>query len=136
MSLSPHIKPYPKLFKYLPISEHGFTTFATKTIYLSKDIIADLEKHNPNPFSLAVLRHQEIHAHNPSLLKTLRYIVFRDIRVKEETRAYTEMFQILKQHNQTVDLDNIAKQLAGIHYIWMMSYDEGKKFIKRIWDNS
>ncbi|PIY94689.1 MAG: hypothetical protein COY68_02345 [Candidatus Levybacteria bacterium CG_4_10_14_0_8_um_filter_35_23] len=107
-----------------------------KTIYVSMDIYADLKTQNPKPFSVAILRHQEVHAKNVSLFKTLKFILSKDFRVKEETLAYTAMFKHLKQHNQTFDLDHLARDFSKLRYIWMTSYAEGKKLITKIWEEA
>ena len=90
------------------------------------DIYADLKTQNPKPFSVTILRHQEVQAKNVSLFKTLKFILSKDFRVKEETLAYTAMFKHLKQHNQTFDLDHLARDFSKLRYIWMTSYAEGK----------
>jgi hypothetical protein len=136
MNLPNHIKPYPKFFKYLPISDQGFTSLMVKTIYVSKDIYADLQTKNPKPFSIAVLKHQEVHAKNASFLKTVKFILFKDFRLKEEVLAYTAMFNHLKQHNQTFDLDHVARDFSKLRYLWMTSYEEGRKLITKIWEEA
>lgn len=133
MHLPSHIKPYPKFFKYLPISDKGFTSLMVKTIYVSKDIYADLQTQHPKPFSIAVLKHQEVHAKNASLFKTLKFIFVRDFRLKEEILAYTEMFKHLKKHNQTFDFDPAARDFSKLRYLWMTSYEEGKELLAKIW---
>ncbi len=136
MNLPNHIKPYPKFFKYLPISNHGFNPLVTKTIYVSKDIYVDLKTQNPKPLSIAVLKHQEIHAKNTGLFKLSKYLLSKDFRLKEEILAYTAMFRYLKQHNQTFDLDHVAKNFSKLRYAWMTSYSEGKKIITKVWEEA
>lgn len=80
--------------------------------------------------------HQEIHAKNASVLKTLRFILFKDFRVKEEKAAFIAMFRQLKHHNETYDLDFVAKSFASLRYIWMTSYEEGRKLAKEFWDEA
>lgn len=130
------IRPYPKFFKYLPISNTGFTTLIFKTIYLSQSVYEDINKPNPNPLSIAILKHQEIHAQNASLTKALIYILSKNFRLKEEEKAFTAMFKYLKQYNQTFDLKKVARNFSGIRYLWMTTYREGWNLIQTVWKNA
>lgn len=136
MNLPGYIKPYPKFFKYLPISDKGFNTLMTKTIYISKDIYADLKNKNPKPLSIAVLKHQEVHATNASLFKTVRFILSKKFRLQEEVLAFTVMFKHLKQHHQTFDLDYVARDFSKHRYLWMTSYEDGKRLLAKIWEEA
>lgn len=136
MNIPTHVLPYPKLFKYFPISDMGFTTLVFKTIYLSESIYEDLQKANPAPLSVAVLKHQEVHAKNASLFKVLKYIFSKDFRIKEEREAFGAMFMHLKQYNQPFDLDKMARNFSGLRYLWMISYEEGLKLITKIWQEA
>jgi len=107
-----------------------------KTIYLNEKIIADLQRPHPHPFSIAVLRHQEVHARHASLFKTLRFILFRDYRIKEEILAYTAMFRILKQQNQTFDFKHAARDFSKLRYLWMTSYEDGMALLRKIWEEA
>ncbi len=127
------IRPYPKFFKYLPISDTGFTTLVFKTIYLNESIYEDIKKPNPTPLSVAVLKHQEVHAKDASLIKVLRFLLFKDFRIKEEQEAFGAMFKHLKQHNQTFDLNRVARNFSGLRYLWMTSYEKGLELITKVW---
>lgn len=133
MHLPKNIKPYPKFFKYLPISDKGFTSLMSRTIYVSKDIYLDLQKSRPKPWSIAVLKHQEVHAHNAGVFKTVKFVLFKNFRLKEEILAYTEMFKYLKKHNQTFNFDQAAKDFSKLRYLWMTSEEEGNKILTKIW---
>lgn len=130
------IKPYPRFFKYLPISDSGFNTIFNKTIYLSKELFTDIQTENPKPLSTAVLKHQVVHASNANSVKFLKYILSKKFRLKEEEEAFTAMFRHLKQHNETFDLKKVAKNFSGIRYMWMTNYEDGLKIVTKLWEKA
>lgn len=133
MDNSVKIKTYPKYFKYLPISDTGFTTFIFKTIYLNKDIYEDIKTSNPKPLSVAVLKHQETHVKNAGICKFLSYVLSKEFRIKEEQDAFKAMFKHLKQNGGTFDLEKVAKNFASARYLWMTTYKDGLELITKIW---
>jgi len=134
MELPPYIKPYPWYFKYLPISNHGFTTLAGKTIWLSQEIYDDLQRSNPKPLSISVLRHQEVHADGANFFKFFKFVTNKRFRLEEEEKSFKVMFRVLKENDETVDLEFVAKNFAGLRYIWMLSYDEALIVVKQFWN--
>lgn len=133
MNLPGYIKPYPKIFKYFPISDKGFTTLIFKTIYLNKSIYDDLRQKNPKPLSIAVLKHEENHLKNASLFYAIKFALIRDFRVKEELAAYKVMFKHLKKYDQTYDLERVSRTFSGLRMLWAMSYDEAKELVTKAW---
>lgn len=127
------IKPYPNSFKHLPISDSGFNTIFNKTIYLSKELYADIQTTNPKPLSVAVLKHQIVHANNACLVKFLKYIASKEFRLTEEGVAFTAMFKHLKINNETFDLEKVAKNFSGIRYLWMTTYTDGLRIVTNFW---
>lgn len=136
MNLPAYIKPYPKLLRYLPISDKGFTTLVFKTIYLNEPIYNDLKRKSPNPLSIAVLRHEEEHLKKASFLYAIKFALIRDFRVKEELVAYKIMFNYLKKHGQTYDLDRVSRTFSGLRMLWAMSYEKAKELIAKTWEEA
>lgn len=130
------IKAYPNFFKYLPISDSGFNSVFNKTIYLSKELFFDIQTDNPKPLTIAVLKHQIVHANDANLVKFLKYILSKKYRLKEEEKAFTAMFKHLKQNNKPFDLEKIAKNFSGIRYLWMTTYEDGLKIITNFWEKA
>ena len=130
------IKPYPGFFRYLPISDSGFNAIFNKTIYLSKELYIDIQTTNPKPLSVAVLKHQIVHANNACLLKFLKYIASKKFRLIEEGEAFTAMFKHLKVNNKTFDLEKVAKNFSGIRYLWMTTYTDGLRIVNNFWEKA
>lgn len=133
MKSSAHVKSYPRFFKFLPISNYGCNFILTNDIYVNSEIYADLKNEKPNHFSVAVLRHEIVHAQNASVKKFLKFMIFKNFRLKEEIAAYRQMFKYLKLHKQTIDLDRIVRDFSGIRYLWMCSYTDAKILVYRLW---
>lgn len=136
MTISPYpIRPYHWWFRYIPlISKTGFHTLFTDTIYLSKDLYIDSQRDTPNPVTIALIKHQEVHAHGASLWKAVRFVCSPTFRLQEEKAAYTAQFHHLKAHHKSWDLERVARQFATIRYLWVMSYTDARKFIQEVWD--
>lgn len=130
------LKPFPWYFKFLPISKHGFTSFLSNKIYLSDEVLLDLQNENPKPFSKSVLVHQLVHVNNFGLSKFLKYVFSRKFRIEEERKAYLQMFKVLKNNKETIDLDTISVQLSGVRYLWSFRYKGAQKFITNVWDSA
>lgn len=103
------IRPYPWWFTYVPlISKTGFNTLFTDTIYLSKDLYIDSQRETPDPVTVALIKHQEVHAHGASLWKAVRFVCSPTFRLQEEKEAYTAQFHHLKAHHRSWDLERVA----------------------------
>lgn len=137
MSISQYpIRPYLWWFQYVPvISSTGFNTLFTDTIYLSRELYIDAQKTSPNPVTIAIIKHQEVHAHGASLWKAVRFVCSSTFRLQEETLAYKAQFNYLKKHHLSWDLGDVARQFTTIRYLWVMSYADAHKFIQEVWDN-
>lgn len=131
------IRPYYPWFAYLPfISKTGFNTLFTDTIYLNKELYIDSQKKTIAPFTIALIKHQEVHARGASLLKAIRFIFSPAFRLQEEAEAYKAQFHHQKKHNIPCDLEKIARQFTTIRYLWVMKSDEAHNFIQKIWDTA
>lgn len=138
MTLSHYpIRQYHWWFQYVPvISSTGFNTLFTDTIYLSRELYVDAQKSSPDPVTIAIIKHQEVHAHGASLWKAVRFVCSSTFRLQEEAKAYKAQFHHLKTHHMSWDLGDVARQFTTIRYLWVMSYSDARKFIQEVWDTS
>lgn len=138
MSVSRHpIHPYYSWFAYIPfISKTGFNTLFTSTIYLNKDLYIDSQKKTITPFTMALIKHQEVHADGASILKAVRFIFSPKFRLREEAAAYKAQFRHQKKYNIPCDLKKIANQFATVRYLWVMNIDDAQNFIQKIWNSA
>ena len=130
------IKLYPWYFKYLPISDHAFTTFMSSTIYFNKDMYEELKNNNPKDLTQAVLLHQLVHIQNCGFKKFLKYVLIKSYRLEEEHKAFTEMFVYLKSKNIEFDLKKVAKNFSGIRYLWMLDYSNALATVEKWWKDA
>lgn len=91
------------------ISSTGFNMLFTQTIYLNGDLYTDSQKENPNPVTVSLIKHQEVHAHGASLWKAMRFVCSPTFRLQEEKEAYTAQFHHLKTHGLSGDHERVAR---------------------------
>lgn len=130
MKLPVYVKPFPTFLNFL--GGKGYKAINGK-IYLRSDIYNDLKSDKPDPTSVSLLIHEEVHLKNMNKLTSLKYIFSRKNRLEEELSAYREQFKYLKEHNRNYDLDKLALKLSGPLYMYSTNYETAKKKLERIW---
>ncbi len=67
------------------------------------------------------------------LLKNTFYPKFR---LSHELAAYKQEFVYLKAHNETIDLDKIARNFSGLKYYHATNYQNAKKLLEKTWEEA
>lgn len=137
MKLPPYVRPYPKIWKWLPFTK----SFGGNTIYpyifLREDYYQDLLTDNPKPQSVAVLKHEEFHKSRQHEMGLFRFILgnyfLPRARLEEELHAYEVSMREWKKAGLEFPIESLAKNLSGWMYLWVTSYDDAKTKLEKIW---
>ena len=131
------VKKKPKIWEFIPWLSSYTAQAIYPNIYVSKAVYEDLGKKNPNPKFVAVLEHEKKHIERQKELGFIKfgigYLFFPKFRFQEELSAIREGTKYLKKNKLTFNTERSAKYLSSWLYLWMVSYDEAKKELDRIW---
>ena len=104
-------------------------------IYLRDSHWEDFLTGNPNPKTLSILSHE--HTHTERMGKSVKtHVVFwlkRDFRFNEELVSIRNEMEVLKEHGEDFDIDERARNLSGLVYLWCTNYDTAYRELEKIW---
>ena len=131
------VKKKPKIWEFIPWLSSYTAQAIYPNIFVSKEVYEDLSRSKPNHKFVAVLEHEKKHIERQKELGFIKfgigYLFFPKFRFQEELLAIREGMKYLKKNKLTFDTERSAKYLSSWLYLWMVSYDEAKKELDRIW---
>ena len=128
----------PKFLRLIPwLSSYTALAFFSR-IYVSEKIFNDLNSNNPNPESIAILKHEKTHVRRQKEIGSLKfgfkYFFSPQFRFQEELIAIRESMKHLKKNGIKFDINKSAKFLSSWLYLWAIPYDEAKKKLEKTWN--
>ena len=131
------VKKKPKIWEFIPWLSSYTAQAIYPNIFVSKEVYEDLSRSKPNHKFVAVLEHEKKHIERQKELGFIKfgvgYLFSPKFRFQEELLAIKEGMKYLKKNKLTFDTERSAKYLSSWLYLWMVSYDEAKKELDRIW---
>ena len=131
------VKKKPKNWDFIPWLSSYTAQAIYPNIFVSKEVYEDLSRSKPNHKFVAVLEHEKKHIERQKELGFIKfgvgYLFSPKFRFQEELLAIKEGMKYLKKNKLTFDTERSAKYLSSWLYLWMVSYDEAKKELDRIW---
>src|SRR5262249_16391506 len=92
MKLPSYVRPYPKIWKWLPFTKNFGGNAIYPYIFLREDFYKDLLTDKPQPRSVALLKHETYHRKRTQEVGVLRffctYLLNPKNRLQEELAAY------------------------------------------------
>ena len=135
MRLPPYVKPTPFLLKWVP---RGITFY--KLIFLRKDIYDDLLSKCPTYENVGILLHEQTHRKRmgrdllTGVKHGIKFWLNPNFRAQEELAADRVRFSYLKKNRVEFDFNKRARDLAGIRYLWCMSFPKAKRELEKVWE--
>lgn len=129
MILQSYIKPK-KFIGLIPFIGNSTASTIFTIIFLPEKVYDDLRRSKPNPKSLALLAHEEVHRKRQIKLGSIKYgfkyLLNPKFRFEEELIADREYVRILDNNRISFDVDKRAKELSGPAYLWSVDYQTAK----------
>ena len=108
-------------------------------VYVPAFLLEDLKSQEPNPFFVAVIKHEQTHIERERqqglFFWGLKYLISPKFRLEEELIADGEAMKFLHQAGLSFDVETRAKMLSGWLYFWPDSYDSVKSQLNSLWEN-
>jgi hypothetical protein len=94
------------------------------------------EYYSNNPRFVALIEHEFVHLNrikeNGLLKWYLQYVINPKFRLNEELLATKRQFQILRENNLQIDIDQFARNLSSFTYLKMISKDKAKSLLSEL----
>ena len=131
--MSPKFFVKPKFLKPLGVIYHSCQAiypFIFSPIYV-------IEEYNTNnPKFVALIEHEFVHLNRvkeKGFVKWyLLYVINSKFRLNEELLAIKKQFQVLRENNLPIDIDQIARNLSSFTYLKMVSKDKAKSLLSEL----
>lgn len=138
------VKPQlPRLLKRIFLLDALFTQTAQGIypyILVPRHIYDDLKSPAPNPYSLALIVHEQTHLDRQSnygrIKWMLSYAVSSKFRFGEELEAIKAQMGFLKRHGLSFPIEATAKLLSGWLYLKPVSYETAVKELTLAWEQA
>lgn len=135
-----NVRRRPAVLDYLPGLSAGSGTTIYPSIYVGRQLYANIHSVEPNPYYLGLIIHEQEHmkrikARGP-VKWYVRYIFRSDFRLSEELAAYAKQFAYLKNLGLTYDLDHCAHNLSSFIYMWSTSENDALLRLQSLWEKA
>jgi len=132
------IKEMPRLlwFIFNPQKRNGMVY--KSHLYVSPKIFRDLKTKKPDLFHYGILEHEITHLKRKERFGkwyNLKFWLFREFRLQEELAADKAMMLYLKKRELNFPIEKRAKKLSSALYLWMISYEEAKCELAKMWQS-
>jgi hypothetical protein len=135
--------PLPKLLKRISILDTLFTQTAQGIypyILVPQHIYNDLNSPSPNPYSLALIVHEQTHLDRQSKYGWIKwmvsYAVSSKFRFGEELEAIKTQMGFLKRNGLSFPIEGTAKLLSSWLYLKPVSYETAVEELKLAWEKA
>lgn len=112
----------------------GFAFFGK--IYLRDSLWKDYQSGDPNPRTLSIIAHEQTHIKrlgNDAKMH-LKFWCDPDFRFQEELAAIQEEMKVLKTSNEKFKIEDRARDLSSVAYLWCTNYETAKNKLENMWE--
>src|SRR5258708_6771651 len=111
----------------------GFAFFGN--IYLRDSLWKDYLTGDPSPRTLSILAHERTHIKRlgNNIKLQVKYWSDPGFRLQEELAAIHEEMKVLKTHNEKFTIDERARDLSSVAYLWCTDYETAKSKLENVW---
>lgn len=139
-TLPKSVKRKPWLIDQLPWVGRGTSTALYPYVWLSGKTYDNLTGPHPDPYSVALLLHEQEHIARMKKAGPgrwiFRYLASGSFRFEEEVAAIRPQYGYLKREKLDAHMEFRAKRLSGWLYFWPVSYNQALKRLKRLWEDA
>ncbi len=139
MKIPSNVKAKSWIWNVSPVLSKYTANAIYPNIYVPKWLYEDLKNKNPNPKNISILIHEQTHIKREKEMGWLKwgflYVFNSKFRLQEELIAIGESFKYLKSKDiklTEVEINKIARGLSSYLYLWMISYENAKKELKKL----
>ena len=134
-----NVRRKPWLVDVLPGVGRGTCHAVYPNIYLARSVYKSVTSNEPDPYSEAVVIHEQEHLKRMKAYGVakwyVRYLLSRKFRLAEELAASKPQLGHIKNKKLTFNLERKARVLSGWLYLWPASYESVLKNLNEAWES-
>jgi hypothetical protein len=135
-----NVRKKPRFIESLPWIGKNTATALYPNVWLPRKVFEDLQSDNPDPFSVALVLHEQEHIKRMKGYGVVNwcwhYLTSRKFRFDEEIKATEPQFAHIKAAGLTFNIARKAKVLSGWLYFWPLRYDVTLERLNTLWESA